>query len=153
MACTLPTVVLGARNLRIVFRFLERDGAGVLVPIDLTPAATLPGFAQAFFKKPGTRAVVMRPLVVSTPFTDGEAYYLTEDGFLDEAGIWDAQGAAMLDGAPLVGRGYFPSGIVSFEVLPFIRPFTPATQVAPAEPTTSPPALELPLVLPDPVRL
>lgn len=134
--------MLGARNLRIVFRFVEDDGTGKLVPIDLTPAATPPGFLQAFFKKP-SRALVMVPLVSTTP-TSGEAEYLTAEGFLDEAGLWEAQGAAMLDGAPTPGRGYFPARLVSFEVLPFIRPFPMLVGNA------TPAAVPVGLVAPDP---
>jgi hypothetical protein len=146
VSCSLPEVALGARNLRVVFRFVERDGTGVLVPIDLTPAATPPGFLQAFFRKP-SREVVMVPLVATTP-ASGEAHYLTADGFLDEAGLWEAQAAAMLDGAPTLGRGYFPSRLVSFQVLPFLRPFAPADLSV-----SRPAATTLPLVAPAPVRL
>lgn len=149
MACRIPTVVLGARNLRIVFRFVEDDGSGKLLPIDLTLAASAPGFAQAWFRKPSGE-VVFRELEVDPSPTTGEAAYLTEDGFLDEAGTWEAQAAAMIPGTD-PGQGFFPSRIVSFEVLPFLRPFTPADQVAPGEPITSPPAVPLEVVAPEPL--
>lgn len=149
MACRIPTVVLGARNLRIVFRFVEDDGTGKLLPIDLTLAASSPGFAQAWFRKPSGE-LVSRTLEVDPSPTSGEAAYLTEDGFLDEAGTWEAEGAVMIPGTS-PGQGFFPSRIVSFEVLPFLRPFQGADQVAPGDPITAPPAVEVEVVAPEPL--
>lgn len=133
MSCRIPRIALGARNARIAFLFRERNAAGKLVPIDLTGAT-----AQAFFRKP-SGAVVSVALTLDAPPSLGIAYYLTADGFLDEAGTWEAQGQLYLD-------GYFPSEIIELEVVPQLRPFFP-------DETLEVEGVVLELELPDPVIL
>lgn len=139
MSCaTPPQVVLGAVNLRIALAFQERNSMGKLVPVDLGPATIPPGTVQATFRKP-SRALVTRPLSIDSPSSAGVASYVTAEGFLDEAGLWEVEGFAFLPGAPTAGRGYFPSRIVSFEVLP---------QIAPPVPTLVPARASLVLLVP-----
>jgi hypothetical protein len=145
VSCVVPRLVLGARNARIAFLVRERNAAGKLVPVDLTPAATAPGYVTAFFRKP-SGAVVSVLCKVETPASSGVARYLTEAGFLDEAGRWEAQAHVHLAGAPTVGRGLFPSELVEFEVVAQLRPFAPAEASTPAS------AVPLPLALPSVTR-
>ena len=143
MACYLPRLTLGARNARIAFLVKERNAAGKLVPVDLTSAATPPGYVTAFFRKP-SGAIVSVQCTVETPASSGVARYLTEAGFLDEAGLWEAQAHVHLDGAPTVGRGLFPSDLLEFEVVAQLRPFSPGAATIPL------PAAALPLAVPAP---
>lgn len=145
MSCAKLRAFLGARGLRIVFHVTERDTTGVLVPVDLAAAATPPGYVTAFFRKP-SGTIVSKPCSVTFPFSTGFASYFTEDGFLDEAGTWEAVALVYLAGEPTPGTGQFPSEIVEFEVVPFLRPFTP-------RPTMAPGASDLELVAPPVVRL
>jgi len=126
----------------VVFHFLERDAAGKLVPVDLTAAASAPGYVEAFFRKP-SREVVKVTCTVDAPPTDGLASYFTASGFLDEHGDWEAQGLAHLAGAPAPGRGFFPGAPVLFEVVPLLRPFAP---LEPIEPEAGDLELALPTV-------
>lgn len=123
MGCTLEQIVLGSVNLRIRLLFAEKDSTGAVVPIDLAPAATPPGYVQLWVKKP-SRIVLMKPCVVDTPTAQGSASYFTESGFLDEAGIWEAFGIAHLPGAPALGRGTFYSKPKRFEVCPLFKAFS-----------------------------
>lgn len=120
MACVTLDVVQGSRGVLISFAFVERV-LGVMVPVDLTLAASSPGYVQAFFKRPD-RTVVMVPAAVLSAF-DGLAGYLSEEGFLDLAGDWQAQAEAFLPGTGQ-GKGLFKSKVVRFEVLPSIRQFS-----------------------------
>lgn len=143
MGCRVQKIALGARGLRIRFQVVERNAAGKLVPVDLTDAATAPGFVHAFFRTPSGE-VRLVACVVETPATAGVAYYATEDGFLDEFGEWEAQALVSIPGVD-EGEGFFPSLIVDFEVEPLLRPFVPL--LGPAAPA----AVELPVELPAPL--
>jgi len=142
VGCVKQRVYLGARNLRIVFQFVERNAAGKLIAVDLTAAATSPGYVQALFRKP-SREVVLVTCTVDSPPTDGLASYYTSPGFLDEHGDWEAQGLAHLAGAPAPGRGFFPAAPVLFEVVALLRPFAP---LEPIEPEAGDLELALPTV-------
>lgn len=141
MGCTVRRIALGARNALLQFLVRERDAAGKLVPVPLDAATTGGGYVQGAFRKPSGAFVIVE-LVVASPASDGVAYYLTAPGFLDEAGLWEAQAHVHLDGAPAIGRGYFPSEIVTFEVVAQLRPFSPADEPFPVGPLVL--GLELP---------
>lgn len=137
MSCAKLRAFLGARRLRFAFHVTERDASGQLVPVDLTAAASAPGYVTAFFRKP-SGAVVSVPCAIDSPPSAGLASYYTADGFLDEAGTWETIAIVYLAGEPSPGTGEFPSELVEFEVVPFLRPFKPRATMTP-----SPQGLEL----------
>jgi len=145
VSCKLPRLVLGSRNARIAFQVKERNAQGKLVPVDLTAAATPPGYVTAYFRKP-SGALVMVPCEVESPASNGVARYLTEPGFLDEFGDWEAQAHVHLAGAPALGFGLFVSEVVRFVVVEQLRPFSPADEPFPVAATLLPLALPQPTV-------
>lgn len=130
MTCAVFELVVGARNARIAFEVVERLPSGKLGAVDLTQAATPPGFVEALFRKPSGE-IVLKTCAVEAPASAGIASYATEDGFLDEIGTWQANALVHLQGSG-TGRGFFPSRIVEFQVLELVRPFAGLATATPA---------------------
>lgn len=130
MSCSVPRLVVGARHLKVVVRFVERDDEGRTVPTDLAGAETSPGFASLLFRKPD-RSTVTVPAVVDLPTSLGEVHYFTAPGFLDQAGEWEVQGWVSVPGSG-DSSGFFASVIGRFVVEPMLRAFTPVEPLAPA---------------------
>lgn len=135
MTCTdVPSIQLGARGALIDFLFVTRNADGTTSPVDLSSALSANEQTFALFRKPRQGSappeIVRVPLEIVAPATDGRARYATEDGWLDLAGEWSAQGFVTFAPAGPTGS-FIPSEVVVFTVKANLRPFTPAPTVEP----------------------
>ena len=78
---------VGDVGTELVCQLVDQDGDVV----DLSAAGTM----RIFLGKPGG-SVLTKAAVLDTDGTDGRMKYLTIDGDVDEAGVWEIQGRAAI---------------------------------------------------------
>lgn len=118
-----PALQAFARGAAIDFLFYAQAADGTRTPQPLTGAIEAECFA--LFRKPGDGP----PVYVRKPLTlvdlpGGRARYVTEDGFLDAAGTWFAQGFIVYAGGP--PSSFIPSEVVRLLVRANIRTLAPS---------------------------
>lgn len=137
----LPGLQVGARGAAIDFLFYQEAADGTRSAQPLTDA--LEDECFALFRKPrkqgdGQAWIVRKPLVIADADA-GRARYVTEDGFLDQAGDWFAQGFVTFDGTP---TSFIPSAVIVLKIRHNLRPFVPV-------PTVEPDAVEIATTIPN----
>lgn len=103
-------------------QFLQKDAVGAVIEVTITEDGVALDVStvttkQLVFRKPGG-TVITKTASFTSDGTNGKIRYVTEAGFLDEAGsqTWKVQGAVVFSGG-YSGR----SEVVSFAVKPNIE--------------------------------
>lgn len=77
-------VTVDILNLKLLFYFVKKDGS----QLDISSATTL----KCRIRKPDKITVLEKTLTLESGGTNGEAYYMTQTGDIDQAGLYEAWG-------------------------------------------------------------
>jgi hypothetical protein len=127
----IPHLQLGARGAAIDFLFYSQATDGTRTPQDLSTA--VPSECFALYRKPRNQAdgapFIVRTQLAIVDAPAGRARYVTEDGFLDQAGDWFAQGFVVFAGTP---TSFIPSEVVALRIKANLRPFSVVPLLSPS---------------------